>query len=208
MAVSNRRIVRWARIGVRAAYRTVPLIGLTLAVSCSSPAPQPPQARPIAPSSVVPPPVSRPAAAPAQLSELGPLVISESELPGYTRGAPLAAPDGKPGITVPFTGPGTTIDVSIIPLPAVNPQPVYEQAVDQFVANTPDEFDSHVDIGDQGTRVDVAGTPARPNTTTVMFRVRNYFGIVRFQSPNGVPIRDDLVLPVCNKQADKIEAAG
>ena len=205
--VSNRQMVRWPRIGVRGVYRTLPLIGLALAVSCGSPAPQAPT-RPIAPSSVTPPTVSTPAAAPAQLGELGPLVIGESDLPGYTRGAPLAAPDGKPGITVPFSSHGNTIDVSIIPLPAANPQPVYEQAVDQFVANTPDEFDSHVDIGDQGTRVDVAGTPTRPNTTTVMFRVRNYLGIVRFQTPNGVPIPDDLVLPVCNKQADKIDATG
>ena len=87
--VSNRRMVRWSRIGVRGVYRTLPLIGLALAVSCGSPAPQAPPTRPIAPSSVAPPPVSRPAA-PAQLGELGPLVIGESDLPGYTRGAPLA----------------------------------------------------------------------------------------------------------------------
>jgi len=156
----------------------------------------------------VPTPLPTPAAEPAQFKEFGPLVITDSELPGYTRGAPLAAPDGKPGITVPFKGRDSTIDVSVIPLPVANSQAVYEHAVDQFVADTPDEFDSHLDVGDQGTRVDVAGTPDRPNTTTVLFRVRTYFGMIRFQSPFGVAIRDDLVQAVSQKQANKIDAAG
>jgi len=53
----------------------------------------------------------------------------------------------------------------------------------------------------------VAGTPDRPNTTWVLFRVRTYFGMLRFQSPFGVPTRDDLVQSVSQKQADKIDAA-
>jgi len=202
--MSSRRTVRWARAG----YWLTPVIGLTLVAGCGSPAQHPPPAPPAAPISVVPTSPVAPAAAPAQLQEFGPLVISDSELPGYTRGAPLVAPDGKPGITVPFKGRDSTIDVVIIPLPAATAQAVYEQDVDKFVASTPDEFDSPLDVGDQGKRIDVAGTPDRPNTTTVMFRVRTYYGIIRFQSPFGVSIRDDLVHAVSQKQADKIDAAG
>jgi hypothetical protein len=206
--MSSRQAGRRARTGLRAAYWLTPVIGLMFVAGCGSPA-QPPRPAPSpAPTSIVPTSPAPPPAAAAQLKEFGPLVITDSELPGYTRGAPLAAPEGKPGITVPFKGRDSTVDVSIIPLPAANSQAVYEQAVDKFVSSTPDEFDSHLDVGDQGTRVDVAGTSDRPNTTTVLFRVRSYFGMIRFQSPFGVPIRDDLVQSVSQKQADKIDAAG
>lgn len=206
--MSSRQTGRRARTGVRAAYWMTPVIGMMFLAGCGSPAQPQRPAPPPPPASILPSPPAAPPAAPAQLKEFGPLVITDSELPGYTRGAPLAAPDGKPGITVPFKGRDSSVDVSIIPLPPANSQDVYEQAVDKFVSSTPDEFDSHLEVGDQGTRVDVAGTADRPNTTTVLFRVRTYFGMIRFQSPFGVPIRDDLVQAVSQKQADKIDAAG